>query len=45
MWGGRLLVPIAEIGIDILSVGLSENMLSICRSKVEERKLGDHVHP
>ncbi|UCE07173.1 MAG: class I SAM-dependent methyltransferase [bacterium] len=41
---GRLTVPLAEAGHEIYGVDLSENMLAICRRKVEEKKLRDRVH-
>lgn len=41
---GRLAIPLAEAGFEIHGVDLSENMLAICRRKVEEKALGDRVH-
>jgi SAM-dependent methyltransferase len=36
---GRLLVPLAEAGVEMTGVDLSENMLAVCRQKVESRQL------
>ncbi|MCP4164964.1 MAG: class I SAM-dependent methyltransferase [Chloroflexi bacterium] len=41
---GRLLVPVAKAGFEIYGIDLSENMLSLCRRKVEKRDIGNHVH-
>jgi SAM-dependent methyltransferase len=41
---GRLVIPLAEAGFEIYGVDLSENMLALCRRKVEERRLGERVH-
>ncbi len=40
---GRLLVPLAESGIEITGVDLSENMLTVCQEKVEDRQLARQV--
>lgn len=40
---GRLLVPLAEAGIEIAGVDLSENMLAVCRQKVERKQLAGRV--
>lgn len=41
---GRALVPLAEAGFEMYGVDLSENMLDICRRKVNEKRLEDRVH-
>lgn len=40
---GRLLVPMAEAGIEMTGVDLSENMLAVCQKKVEDRQLTGQV--
>ncbi len=46
---GRLLVPLAEAvdqrsGLEITGVDLSENMLAVCRQKIEDRQLAGQVN-
>ena len=41
---GRLLIPLAEAGIEMTGVDLSENMLAVCRQKVERRQLAGRVN-
>ena len=41
---GRVLIPIAEAGFEIYGIDLSENMLNICRQKIEEKELNSIVH-
>lgn len=41
---GRVLIPLAEAGYEVYGVDLSQNMLALCRRKVQERGLGDRVH-
>jgi len=41
---GRLVIPLAEAGFEVYGVDLSENMLAVCRHKVEERHLADRVY-
>ncbi len=40
---GRILIPLAEAGFETYGLDLSENMLDICRHKVEEKGLADRV--
>ncbi len=42
---GRVAVPLAEAGFEVWGIDLSENMLAVCRAKVERRHLADRVHP
>jgi len=41
----RLVIPLAEAGFEVYGVDLSENMLALCRRKVEEHRLGDSQVP
>jgi len=41
---GRLTIPLAEAGFEVHGVDLSQNMLEICRHKVDEKGLEDRVH-
>ena len=41
---GRVLIPLAEAGLEMYGIDLSENMLAHCRRKVAERDLGDRAH-
>ncbi len=41
---GRLIVPLAEAGFEVYGVDLSDNMLAVCRRKVNEKHLADRVH-
>jgi SAM-dependent methyltransferase len=41
---GRLVIPLAEAGIEVYGLDTSENMLAICRRKIEERHFSDRVH-
>ena len=41
---GRVLVPLAEAGVEMYGIDLSENMLARCRRKIAERGLGDIAH-
>lgn len=38
---GRILIPLAEAGFEMYGLDLSENMLTVCRRKVEEKGLAD----
>ena len=40
---GRVLIPLAEAGFDMVGLDQSENMLARCRDKVAERGLEDRV--
>jgi SAM-dependent methyltransferase len=40
---GRLIIPLAEAGFEVYGVDLSENMLAVCRDKVEDKRLGHRV--
>ena len=40
---GRLLIPLAESGIEMTGVDLSENMLAVCKHKVEDRQMAERV--
>jgi SAM-dependent methyltransferase len=40
---GRVLVPLAEAGCEILGLDISENMLAVCRRKVGEKGLLERV--
>lgn len=40
---GRLLIPLAKKGYDITGIDLSEDMLDICRDKLNKQKLNDRV--
>ena len=41
---GRLLVPLLKAGFEVYGIDISENMLSVCRRKVDERHLGNRAH-
>ena len=41
---GRVAIPLAEAGFEVWGIDLSENMLAVCRAKVEQRRLADRVH-
>jgi len=41
---GRLVVPLAEAGFEVYGVDLSDNMLAVCRRKLDEKHLADRVH-
>jgi SAM-dependent methyltransferase len=41
---GRVAIPLADAGFEVWGIDLSENMLSVCRAKVEQRRLSDRVH-
>lgn len=41
---GRVLIPLAEAGHELHGVDSSENMLAVCRRKVQEMGLSDQVH-
>jgi SAM-dependent methyltransferase len=41
---GRILIPLAEAGHEMVGLDLSEKMLALCREKVAERGLGERVH-
>jgi SAM-dependent methyltransferase len=41
---GRVLIPLAEAGFEMYGVDLSENMMAVCRRKVERRHLAYRVH-
>lgn len=41
---GRVLIPLAEAGFEMWGIDLSENMLAVCRAKVEQRRLASRVH-
>jgi len=41
---GRVLISMAEEGFTIYGLDSSENMLALCRRKVEDKALGDRVH-
>jgi SAM-dependent methyltransferase len=40
---GRVLIPMAEAGFEVVGLDLNENMLNRCRRKVAERSLEDRV--
>ena len=40
---GRILIPLAEAGFEMYGVDVSQNMLSTCRRKVEEKEVTDRV--
>jgi SAM-dependent methyltransferase len=40
---GRLLIPLAEAGLEVYGFDLSENMLARCRQKVAQRHLENRV--
>ena len=42
---GRLLITLAEAGFDVYGIDSSENMLSVCRRKIDEKNLAPRVHP
>ena len=41
---GRLLIPLAEQGIAVTGIDLSENMLAVCQTKVEDKQLNGQVN-
>jgi cyclopropane fatty-acyl-phospholipid synthase-like methyltransferase len=41
---GRVTIPLAEAGYEVIGVDLSEPMLARCRAKVAERGLEERVH-
>lgn len=41
---GRLLIPMVQSGIEITGVDLSENMLAVCQTKVEDKQLTGQVN-
>ena len=41
---GRLLVPLAESGLAMWGVDISENMLAVCKQKVAARHLTSQVN-
>jgi SAM-dependent methyltransferase len=41
---GRLLIPLAEAGLEVYGFDLSENMLARCRQKVAQRHLENRVY-
>jgi len=41
---GRLVLPLAEAGFEVYGVDLSDNMLAVCRRKVDEQHLADRVY-
>ena len=41
---GRVAIPLAEAGFEVWGIDLSENMLAVCRAKVEQHHLSDRVH-
>ena len=40
---GRVAIPLAEAGFEVHGVDLSEQMLAVCRDKIEERGLGERI--
>ena len=41
---GRVLTPLAEAGFEVYGVDFSENMLAVCRRKIDEKHLADRIH-
>ncbi|MFQ5648403.1 MAG: class I SAM-dependent methyltransferase [bacterium] len=41
---GRLTIPLAEAGHEIYGVDFSENMLALCRGKIEGNNLVERIH-
>ena len=40
---GRILIPLAESGLEMTGLDVSENMLNLCRRKSEEKGLTDRI--